>query len=605
MNTDSWPDVCLKNAVVLLKACEAMEIDPQVVYQALPSDVEHTRVALKKAWVTLAEFNRCVDAIVNALGHPAHLITVGRFASQVAFGSQHIERLLLNGILRFVTNPAIGIREIPSAARGFNVNKTWYSLTQGGNRNREIFKIVYNDGPEDTAPRDPLEDILSLLYFVRGVLEAVAPMWWRQGRIGYVRYRLVQIPILDAVHRLCPNANAVLKNNQLLIDGTPHGEVVYLCRDTELGGEFIGDHSPISPHARLESGRPVAVHLTNHITSVCRRTGRLIPLMVKGEMFAHPDYPLTSTIIEMQWRSSWLGRILEHFFRRTARQFTTGVGVDAERSDEQHRVATVEQRLRIADDYLARGFPKPHIAKAAIDGTYCPQKLMTCVVLIDIVDFTVKSWQMQTSEVAQKIKRFTTRMIDICKEHGGWFYKFRGDGGTFIFTNGFDDPPVTTMPAMTRKAISCAREMQRIAREIFDWELRIGIHVDEVSWYVLEDGFTFEGTGIGIDMAARLEAVAGNGNIMVSEAVIQMVGFTEEFHPPSEVRIKHEGTVKAYILRQPGETFESLDTAAVLPVVAAVTEPSRGNIAAALNLNPQLRVICSGSSGLLDEEEGE
>lgn len=542
---DTWADVCLKNVVVLLAACTGMHINPQVVYDALPEKAGRTRDALAKAWCTLTEFNQILDALVEELGHPAHLIEVGRHSNRVSFGFEYVQRLLLKGIARWFTSPSIGIHQIPTAAQSFNRNKHWRALLEPKEaKGRQLFMVSYPPGPNQEQPRSPLADSRSLLYFVRGVAEVIATLWPWQGRVGHVRYAVVQIPALDLIHKEMPEARVEFADGTLRVDNEIYGHVVFLVPDAQKG--HLGEYQETAP----ESGEEfvAGICMVRDLCTPCKKSGKLLPLMREGEIYEHPGIPLPGTIIELKWRDILPLRVLAQIIGRWfSGSFDTSLSNESRASEAEASAADARLQQWLGQRHMARAFPTPEIARAVTGGTFEELDILTCAMFVDIVGSTKIGRKMQHSEKVGMIRELMEPLARIAQRHGGWYYKFTGDGGVFVFTNGWTRPAQGTMKQSVVAAVQAAREMQQAAADL-NLQLRIGIHVDRVTWYALQEKFSFEGTGLALDNAKRMEEIAPDGRVAVSVEAIETLGTDRDFGPQVILQDKHGFSHHAHLL---------------------------------------------------------
>ena len=118
------------------------------------------------------------------------------------------------------------------------------------------------------------------------------------------------------------------------------------------------------------------------------------------------------------------------------------------------------------------------------------------------------------------------------KHHGEWLKEI-GDGVLARFQTVSD-------------AVYCALEIQKRCKQESSFQLRIGIHVGEV---IVEDGDVF---GDGVNIAARIESLAPDGGILVSESVhknvINKKGINTKFFGEQKLRGVKE-KVKVYQLK--------------------------------------------------------
>ena len=124
---------------------------------------------------------------------------------------------------------------------------------------------------------------------------------------------------------------------------------------------------------------------------------------------------------------------------------------------------------------------------------------LAAIMFTDIVGYSSISGQDQNKalELVRNSKDIQKPLVE--KNQGKWL-KEMGDGAMAMFNSALD-------------AVNCAIEIQRAARADFDGQLRIGIHLGDV---------TAEGDDIygdGVNIASRLEAITDPGGIYISDSV--------------------------------------------------------------------------------------
>lgn len=128
-----------------------------------------------------------------------------------------------------------------------------------------------------------------------------------------------------------------------------------------------------------------------------------------------------------------------------------------------------------------------------------PSRQLAAIMFTDIVGYTAIMGE--DEEKAFDLLRLNRQVQrPIIEKYGGRWIKELGDGVMATFSNATD-------------AVLCAGTIQKNCLNINDLKLRIGINLGEV---VFEDNDVF---GDGVNIAARLQAVAPIGGIYISESV--------------------------------------------------------------------------------------
>ena len=129
----------------------------------------------------------------------------------------------------------------------------------------------------------------------------------------------------------------------------------------------------------------------------------------------------------------------------------------------------------------------------------------------------------------------------LAKKHNGEFLKEMGDGTLLCFSSALD-------------AVRCAMAIQESVKDEPDLNLRIGIHLGDI---VFKEGDVF---GDGVNVASRIEKLAGDGDICLSEEVYKSVRNQADVQASflDEKQLKNvDGPVRIY--RIGGQSEKSAD----------------------------------------------
>ncbi|MCG8450238.1 MAG: adenylate/guanylate cyclase domain-containing protein [Pirellulales bacterium] len=150
----------------------------------------------------------------------------------------------------------------------------------------------------------------------------------------------------------------------------------------------------------------------------------------------------------------------------------------------------------------------------------------------DIVGYSSISGQDQ-SKALNLVRTSKEIQKPIVEKHNGRWLKEMGDGAMAQFNSALD-------------AVSCAIEIQRAARSDFDGQLRIGIHLGDVT---IENEDVF---GDGVNIASRLESIADPGGIYISESIEKAI------QSQIQLELKDLGALSLKNVRYPVRTFAIL-----------------------------------------------
>ncbi len=173
-----------------------------------------------------------------------------------------------------------------------------------------------------------------------------------------------------------------------------------------------------------------------------------------------------------------------------------------------------------------------------------PDRALVSVLFTDIVESTQRAAQLGDSAWREVLERHDALVDSTVTEHGGYVVKHMGDGALSAF-NG---------PA---KAIRCAEALRHGFADL-GIELRAGIHSGECEVFDADLG------GLAVHIGARVGALAGPGEIVVSSTVRELVvGSGMQFNDRGEHELKGvPGSWRLYELADGRAPREELDAAA-------------------------------------------
>jgi len=131
----------------------------------------------------------------------------------------------------------------------------------------------------------------------------------------------------------------------------------------------------------------------------------------------------------------------------------------------------------------------------------------------------------------------------IIQEFDGEWLKEMGDGVLVSFT-------------AVSNAVFCAKKILETSHREFDFSLRIGIHLGEV---VFENGDIF---GDGVNIASRIQSIAPEGCIYISESVLRNVQNKKEIGTKyiGQKTLKHvKHPVKIYQIKIEGKPYQEVE----------------------------------------------
>lgn len=124
---------------------------------------------------------------------------------------------------------------------------------------------------------------------------------------------------------------------------------------------------------------------------------------------------------------------------------------------------------------------------------------LAAIMFTDIVGYTALMGK-DSHKALELVRHSKEIQKPLVEKHNGKWLKEMGDGALAQFNTALD-------------SINCALEIQRTSRADFAGDLRIGIHLGDIT---LENDDVF---GDGVNVAARLESIADPGGIYISESI--------------------------------------------------------------------------------------
>lgn len=175
-----------------------------------------------------------------------------------------------------------------------------------------------------------------------------------------------------------------------------------------------------------------------------------------------------------------------------------------------------------------------------------PQRRRITVFSSDVVGFTAMADRIDPEALAQIINDYLGAVSDLIERHGGTVTEFAGDGVMAIFGAPEESDPVHQVSS----AVGAARELQS---SLADWSrgwhqygtveptsARIGINTGVVSVGTFGSAIRATYTGIGLQMniAARVQAQAEPGGILLSNTSWHVIRDRIACEPRGEVMVK-------------------------------------------------------------------
>jgi adenylate cyclase len=217
------------------------------------------------------------------------------------------------------------------------------------------------------------------------------------------------------------------------------------------------------------------------------------------------------------------------------------------------------QRESLLKTRLLAQFPRPiaeRLARQPVLTGIPSERVETVTVLLsDVRGFTQLASLMEPEEVVQMLNDMFQALTPIVLKNNGTVDKYVGDALLAVF--GSPDPD----EMQWEHALKAALEMQEAIHQLAgrQWEGRtpfrigIGIHCGPAIHGFIGAPARMEYTVIGntINIGSRYCAAAAPDEILISPEVFARAHRSIEVdHPPRDIETKHEGRLKAYVLRK-------------------------------------------------------
>ncbi|MBF0477512.1 MAG: adenylate/guanylate cyclase domain-containing protein, partial [Deltaproteobacteria bacterium] len=166
------------------------------------------------------------------------------------------------------------------------------------------------------------------------------------------------------------------------------------------------------------------------------------------------------------------------------------------------------------------------------------------VLMSDLCQFTQISHMLSPDETISLLNTYFSSMIDIIQKHHGIIVDFLGDG-MLVFFDPLDGP----IPPQVKTAVCCALEMQKHMGKfneegqpaaLTEMKMRIGVTMGEVIVGNIgsEKRAKYGIVGAPVNMAHRIQSVAGSGEVVLSNQVFEQISLDAVVRRSFEARLK-------------------------------------------------------------------
>jgi adenylate cyclase len=174
--------------------------------------------------------------------------------------------------------------------------------------------------------------------------------------------------------------------------------------------------------------------------------------------------------------------------------------------------------------------------------------------------------------IAQLLSEYFTDMVDVIFDYGGTLDKFMGDAIMALWGAplGHADDPDHALRAAVEMQQAVARLNQRWVSEGRP-EIRVGIGINHGEVFAGNIGshrrLDYTVIGDAVNVAARLCAEAGPGEVLVTESVLRIVRETVDYEYLPEMALKGKTqVVQVYRVRSVGSADQRTSVTSALPL---------------------------------------
>ncbi len=209
-------------------------------------------------------------------------------------------------------------------------------------------------------------------------------------------------------------------------------------------------------------------------------------------------------------------------------------------------VINLEKKRINLSRYFSRGLAEHLVANEGLNQLSGEIKPVT-VLFADITEFTPMIEKYDVKDVVEILNRYFESVVPCIFEFGGMLDKFLGDGFMAVFGIPYSDQ------RDVMRAIECAVKIQLKVRVLNEELINEGFNPIDVGVGIASgnalagnigtsEHMNYTVIGEPVNMAQRLEAIAANGEIIISESTYELAsGFSDNgiiFEPMPSIKIK-------------------------------------------------------------------
>jgi class 3 adenylate cyclase len=242
---------------------------------------------------------------------------------------------------------------------------------------------------------------------------------------------------------------------------------------------------------------------------------------------------------------SWV--IVELHNNTKVRQLESMIASYSKMVEQQNRSLRKEKER--AEKLLLNIMPESVLKELKTFGVTTPQRYdEASILMLDFVGFTKMSVEHDPSTIITELNDIFTAFDRIAEQQGCERIKTMGDA--YVAVAGLPEPATDHAQSIARLALMCVRYLKRRNEtHKVEWSCRIGLAPGPVIGSVVGiQKYVYDIFGPGINLAARLEALAAPMDILLSEEMYQRIRAHFHIEQMGEAEVRGFGPKRIYRL---------------------------------------------------------
>jgi class 3 adenylate cyclase len=215
--------------------------------------------------------------------------------------------------------------------------------------------------------------------------------------------------------------------------------------------------------------------------------------------------------------------------------------------EQQNRSLRKEKER--AEKLLLNIMPESVYKELKTFGVTTPQRYdEASILMLDFVGFTTMSVEHDPATIITELNDIFSAFDRIAEQQGCERIKTIGDA--YVAVSGLPDPAPDHAPSIARLGLMCVRYLKRRNQtHAIQWRCRVGLAPGPVIGSVVGiQKYVYDIFGPGINLAARLEALAGPMEILISEEMYERLKDAFIFEAQGEGEVRGFGSKQLYKL---------------------------------------------------------